>query len=64
MEYIKDQLVDENLEEKMVAVAQRGDIAAIRWQSQTRNGEPYWLRTPLRRGRNLVRFSGLLEGAA
>jgi hypothetical protein len=46
MEYIKDQLVDEYLEEKMVAVAQRGDIAAIRWQSQTRNGEPYWLRTP------------------
>lgn len=46
MKFVKDQLVDENLEEKMVAVAQRDDIAAIRWQSLARRGEPYWLCTP------------------
>jgi hypothetical protein len=44
--WVKDQLVDENLEERMAAVAQRADLAAIRWQRKTPRGDLYWLRTP------------------
>jgi hypothetical protein len=46
MQFVKDQLVDERLNYKFDAVAQREDIAAIRWVNRTRRGMPHWLCTP------------------
>ena len=46
MQFVKDQLVDETLEDRMAAVAQREDIAAIRWVNRARRGMPHWLCTP------------------
>jgi len=45
-EFVKDQLVDEALEDGMAAVAQREDIAGLPWSKDRRKEMPHWLHTP------------------
>src|SRR5712691_11821600 len=45
MKYFGDQFVDEALDEKMASIAQRDQIAAIRWVRNI-NPKHHWLPTP------------------
>ena len=44
-DFVKHELVDEDLEDRMAAVAQREDIAAIRWDRALGSGTVYELPT-------------------